>query len=344
MSRKPAQYIPGLGRGAVGFTTRSDIGPATSTSSVPIDTGGGGSRAAEARAVLKKNNGKGLFGWAPDDYVPGAGRGAGRLSKEGDEGGPTGAYDPFNGYGNIPVSDENKFDEEDDEADRVWAAIDERMNSRRRKRKNTDGQFDSEDEGASNPTRLNHIGAQFRELKEKLSDVTEAEWASIPDVGDHSLKFKQHRRQQDHVTPLTDSLLDQKNKMNKDSNASISSNAVAFEGIASTTTNMAGLSAARNTVLGMSLDRMSDSATSSNIIDRTGYLTSLSSNRATTEADIGDINKARLLLKSVRETNPRHAPGWIAAARVEEAAGKILHARKIIQEGSFSLFLRSYRV
>lgn len=327
MNRKSGQYIPGLGRGAVGFTTRSDIGPAT-----PATPSGdaSGSRAAEARAALKKNHQQGLFGWAPDDYVPGAGRGAGRLSKEGDEGGPTGAYDPFSGYGNAPVPDENQFDEEDDEADRVWVKIDERMNSRRRKRKNLDENDETEDEG--NTSRLSQIGSQFRELKEKLADVTEVEWASIPDVGDHSLKFKQNRRQQDHITPLTDSLLDQRNKANKVVSSQVSSTAIAYEGISSTTTNMAGLSAARNTVLGMSLDKMSDSATSRSVIDRTGYLTSLSSNKVN-EADIGDINKARLLLKSVRETNPRHAPGWIAAARVEEAAGKTLHARKIIQEG-----------
>ena len=36
------------------------------------------------------------------------------------------------------------------------------------------------------------------------------------------------------------------------------------------------------------------------------------------DAEIGDIKKARLLLRSVINTNPKHAPGWIAAARLEE--------------------------
>ncbi len=43
----------------------------------------------------------------------------------------------------------------------------------------------------------------------------------------------------------------------------------------------------------------------------------------TPDAEISDIKKARLLLKSVISTNPRHAPGWIAAARLEEVAGKL---------------------
>lgn len=37
--------------------------------------------------------------------------------------------------------------------------------------------------------------------------------------------------------------------------------------------------------------------------------------------DINDIKKARLLLKSVRETNPNHPPAWIASARLEEITG-----------------------
>lgn len=43
--------------------------------------------------------------------------------------------------------------------------------------------------------------------------------------------------------------------------------------------------------------------------------------------------QARLLLKSVITTNPHHGPGWIAAARLEEKAGKLQTARTIIAEG-----------
>ena len=45
--------------------------------------------------------------------------------------------------------------------------------------------------------------------------------------------------------------------------------------------------------------------------------------------------RARRLLRaqSVTATNPRHAPGWIAAARVEEKSKKLADARRIIAEG-----------
>lgn len=47
-----------------------------------------------------------------------------------------------------------------------------------------------------------------------------------------------------------------------------------------------------------------------------------------------DIKKARLLLKSVRETNPHHPPAWIASARLEEVTGKVQVARNLIMKGT----------
>ncbi|RYZ14982.1 MAG: hypothetical protein EOO70_07255, partial [Myxococcaceae bacterium] len=69
------------------------------------------------------------------------------------------------------------------------------------------------------------------------------------------------------------------------------------------------------------------------MVDPKGYLTSLNSLKVTSEAEIGDIKKARVLLQSVTTTNPSHGPGWIAAARVEEYASKLQAARKVILEG-----------
>lgn len=46
-----------------------------------------------------------------------------------------------------------------------------------------------------------------------------------------------------------------------------------------------------------------------------------------------DIKKARALLQSLIKTNPKHAPGWVAAAWLENVAGKSVQARKIIAEG-----------
>ena len=68
-------------------------------------------------------------------------------------------------------------------------------------------------------------------------------------------------------------------------------------------------------------------------IDPKGYLTDLSSVIHKTDAEIGDIKRARMLFDSLVKSNPKHAPGWIAAACVEEHAGRMVAARKLIKAG-----------
>jgi len=281
------------------------------------------------------------FGAAPSGYVPGMGRGAGGMGRGAGAGGGNaeqGAGAGPSGYdGNDKLFDNTPYDDEDEEADRIYEAIDERMKKKRKK----DGNNKTSNDDSSSST--SKIGAQFRELKEKLAGVSETEWAAIPDVGDYSLRYKQKRRR-DTFTPITDSLLESRSMANADAtsgnavlagtaHAADGTKSVAAAGLQSVVSNMSGLAEARGTVLGMSLDRMSDSVSGQTVVDPKGYLSSLSNTKLASDAEIGDINKARLLLKSVRDTNPKHGPGWIAAARVEEAAGKTLQARKLIQEG-----------
>ncbi|MCI35911.1 pre-mRNA-processing factor 6-like, partial [Trifolium medium] len=59
----------------------------------------------------------------------------------------------------------------------------------------------------------------------------------------------------------------------------------------------------------------------------------LNSMNITSDAEISDFKKARLLLKSITQTNPKHPPGWIAAARLEELAGRLKVARQFIHKG-----------
>ncbi|KAL9188631.1 hypothetical protein ACHAXT_007009 [Thalassiosira profunda] len=342
-TQAPKGYVPGLGRGAAGFVTRSDVGPATARASSGADDGdagtaaasatGTGSRAAELRAAKlamqkMQRAQQGQFGAAPAGYVAGAGRGANTYGEPGKPGeGPTGGDQPGM-EGSLFKGEEGQFDDDDDEADRIYDAIDERMNSKRRKH----------NDGNSSGGQGSAIGDQFRELKQKLADVTEDQWAAIPDVGDYSLRHKQKRRE-DVFTPLTDSLLESRSKANADATAGGQNTMGGTTQVADGTatagyrTNLSGLAEARSTVMAMSLDKTSDSVTGQTVIDPKGYLTSLSNTKIASAAEVGDVNKARMLLKSVRDTNPKHGPGWIAAARVEEAAGRTAHARKLIMEG-----------
>lgn len=74
--------------------------------------------------------------------------------------------------------------------------------------------------------------------------------------------------------------------------------------------------------------------TGQTVVDPKGYLTDLHSMLPQYGGDVADIKKARLLLKSVRETNPKHPPAWIASARLEEVTGKLQAARNIIMKGT----------
>ncbi|THU95271.1 hypothetical protein K435DRAFT_859730 [Dendrothele bispora CBS 962.96] len=83
--------------------------------------------------------------------------------------------------------------------------------------------------------------------------------------------------------------------------------------------------ARRDKVLSIKLDQISGTSTSSGSstsIDPKGYLTSLDSAILKSDAEISDIKRARMLFDSLVKSNPKQAPRWIAAARLEEHAGR----------------------
>jgi len=98
-------------------------------------------------------------------------------------------------------------------------------------------------------------------------------------------------------------------------------------------TDLTQLGRARDKVLSLKLDRLADSVSGQTVVDPRGFLTDLNSVKVSSEAEVSDIKKARLLLKSVITTNPKHAPGWIAAARLEKETGKLAAARAVIAKG-----------
>lgn len=322
----PAGYVAGIGRGAMGFTTRSDLGP--SKPSVP--------GLPNTISIVSEPN----FGQAPAGYVAGRGRGMGDLAKQ-----QAAATTQSDGsLGVTTVDDDNRFntsdshfdknlgyedergifamqnnDEEDIEADMIYSMVDEYMENRHKRKLE---QTLLSNNSTANITGNNRpkISEQFADLKRELSTVSAEQWESIPEIGDYSLKYKQSNKKES--TGYTPDFIIQ-------DNANRVSNSVS----GTSTVNIAtGLSDARGTVLSLKLDKMSDSVSGQTVVDPKGYLTDLSSIQITSNAGMGDINKARTLLQSVITINPRHAPGWIAAARVEREAGKLVQARKILKQ------------
>jgi pre-mRNA-processing factor 6 len=356
----PENYVAGLGRGATGFTTRSDLGPARE----------GPSPEQIQEALAKRAQ---QLGAAPPTAYGASDKKKPEQEEEDDER----FQDPENEVGLFAYG---QYDRDDDEADRIYQDVDEKMERRRKARrlvhsipsaflfptqspilKETRGlylsalyeqitdmspapssreareQQERDEYDRNNPK----ITQQFADLKRSLATVSDEDWANIPDVGDltgKNRRAKQNLRQRFYAVP--DSVI----AGARDSTqfeTSVQDDGVQTNGSSDTKdgtmTNFADIGAARDKVLKVRLDQaaQSDAGTgSASTIDPKGYLTSLATTELTSaEFQVGDVNRVRVLLESVIKTNPKHAPGWIAIARLEEAAGKIVTARKLAAQG-----------
>lgn len=354
----PENYVAGLGRGATGFTTRSDLGPARE----------GPSEDQIKEALAKRAQ---QLGAAPPTAY-----GATEKKEEPDEDEDR-FQDPENETG---LFSGGNFDAEDDAADRIYQDVDERMEKRRKSRRLVPNSLQScttppsasrtyglsntplyEQIADLNPYALSReareaqeradyeannpkIQQQFADLKRGLASVTEEDWANIPEAGDLTRKNKRTKTNaRNRFYAVPDSVIagardstQMDTSVNDDGIATNGGGADTADG---TMTNFADIGAARDKVLQVRLDQAAQSGTdtasgTSTNIDPKGYLTSLSKTELKAgEVEVGDINRVRTLLESVIKTNSRHGPGYIALARLEEVAGRVVAARKAIANG-----------
>lgn len=120
----PENYVAGLGRGATGFTTRSDLGPARE-----------GPTPEQIQDALAKR--AAALGAAPPTAYGASGKGekgGGDKDKEdkADEEDDDRFQDPENEAGLFAYG---QYDREDDEADRIYQEVDEKMDRRRKLRR-----------------------------------------------------------------------------------------------------------------------------------------------------------------------------------------------------------------
>lgn len=171
----PENYVAGLGRGATGFTTRSDLGPARD-----------GPSEEQIKEALAKRAAQ--LGLAPDGK---------KGNKDDDDGGDDERYqDPDNEVGLFAGG---VYDKDDEEADKIWDWVDERMDRRKRQREARE-KAEREEYERNNPK----IQQQFSDLKRALSTVTDDEWANLPEVGDltgKNRRSKQALRQRFYAVP-----------------------------------------------------------------------------------------------------------------------------------------------
>ena len=237
---------------------------------------------------------------------------------------------------------DDPYDKDDEEADKIYENIDNRMDEKRKDYREAKLKRQLEKYRQERPK----IQQQFSDLKRELNSVSEDDWLNIPEVGDARNK-KQRNPRQDKLTPLPDSVLAHRAAMATNQTYSIdpltglktpltdgTNSIVGTKSVVPGDLDLRKIGQARNTLMDLKLNQVSDSVTGQTVIDPKGYLTDLQSmipSIGTT--DISDMKKARLLLKSVRETNPTHAPAWIASATFEEVTGKLQTARNLIMKG-----------
>jgi len=135
----PPNYVAGLGRGATGFTTRSDIGPARMAG--PIDP-----IALAAAKPQDDDNDRG-------DYSESN-------------------YDEWTGFGGSFADPGAAYDQDDKEADEIWDAIDQRMDLKRKDRREKKLQQDLEKYRQTRPK----IQQQFADIKRELVELTNEDW------------------------------------------------------------------------------------------------------------------------------------------------------------------------
>lgn len=306
----PENYVAGLGRGATGFTTRSDLGPARE-----------GPSEDQIKEALAKRAAALGFGDA-----------AGAKKGDDDDNDEAERYqDPDNEVGLFAGG---VYDKDDDETDRIYREVDEKMDRRRKIRREAREKAEREEYERNNPK----IQQQFVDLKRALGAVTDDEWANLPEVGDltgKNRRAREARRQRFYAVP--DSVLAAASTAGElGSTVADGADTSTSDGQDGTMTNFAKIGEARDKVLQVRLDQASESGASgsSTSIDPKGYLTSLAKSSLPEGApQVSDVNRVRELLDSVIKTNPTNGPGWIAAARLEELAGKIVAARNLIARG-----------
>lgn len=131
---------------------------------------------------------------------------------------------------------------------------------------------------------------------------------AIPEIGDHTVK----KQKRGTYTPVPDNILS--------GAAAAGASGTTVNGGTETpygaSTSLTEIGEGRKKMVDIQLGHASDSVTGQTVVDPKGYLTDLSNIKISSDAEVGDIKRARTLLKSVINTNPKHSPGWVAAARL----------------------------
>lgn len=235
----------------------------------------------------------------PPGYIPGVGRGATGFSTRGDKKELTKVPKRFHRQEALEASNGTlKDQDEDTEADKVFADLDSKLSSRNRSKKREQDQ--------------QSVPHQFADLKRSLATVTEDQWSNIPDAGDYTKKRKRER-------------LDE--QINRKTYAAPDTLLVPH-------VDLSKLTEEREKMLSRQLDSSILEKEESDTFNETQkYLNELETLEEAPKTDEEDIRKMRTILQSYRNADPKKPEGWIASARLEERARRLKTARNVMDQG-----------
>lgn len=227
----------------------------------------------------------------PPGYIAGVGRGATGFSTRGQK---QAARIPKRYLNEEAKSKDLQSDDEDED---VFAAIDEKLKNRRKKKKGND---------------TSDSKVKFEDLKQKLGTISENQWLDLPEAVDITRKNKRDRLEEQfhrRTYAAPDTLL--KNK-----------------GV-----NLSKLTEERERILARQLDTnfFADNEDEDNTQK---YLNELDNDKPALDIeDNEEVQKRRLILQSYRRTEPKDPTSWISSARLEENCGNYSEAKSLIQQG-----------
>lgn len=305
----PPGYVAGVGRGATGFTTRSDIGPARDDTNGP------------PRKAARKNDDE-----DEEEFLNESN------------------YDEFAGYGGS-LFNKDPYEEDDEEADKIYEQIDKHLDERGKALREAKTRQELEKYRQERPK----IQQQFTDLKASLKKVSEEEWMSIPDVGDARNRKQRVTRQDKftpvpdsllaHQAKLASGgerlvYLDpdtlEAEKLDERQSGAVEEAKPSTSSSSTLTANIGEMSEFRSSYMSMKLSRVSDAVDRQKAADPQDYLTNLQSMVPAQITDESTLKEYRKQFASLRASNPNFQNAWIASVRLEEAAGKLKTARSLI--------------
>lgn len=205
------------------------------------------------------------------------------------------------------ILSKSRKDDEDEEADRIFEEIERKLAGRKSQAKVT----------ISHPATDNDNKPQFTDLKRQLANLTEDDWLNLPDPGDMTRRNKRMRlleQQQQRMYAAPDTLIA--------STTSTSSNG---------STNFKSLSESRDKFLSVQLDNLLPRKETSTDIKLQETLLNMSGEEQ--DVKYADLQKSRVILSSLRKTEPYKSSSWIQSARLEEQGKNFKLAKNYILEG-----------